>query len=156
VQRENGKQTAPADSRPVGPFVHHQALGGRLPKSVAFGGARGDGGRLVRVKSPEKQLDDFIAKYSPEIGMLTRAALAKMRARLPGAIELVYDNYNALAARRAFTFRGRLSCWVRFMKHESSTSARRRRAILETVSKGTDGPRIRRTAQKAAARLASR
>jgi hypothetical protein len=24
-------------------------------------------------------------------------ALAKMRARLPGAVELVYDNYNALA-----------------------------------------------------------
>jgi hypothetical protein len=49
------------------------------------------------VQSPEKQLDGFIAKYSPDIGALARAALAKMRARLPGAIELVYDNYNALA-----------------------------------------------------------
>jgi hypothetical protein len=28
---------------------------------------------------------------------LARAVLAKMRARLPGAVELVYDNYNALA-----------------------------------------------------------
>lgn len=48
-------------------------------------------------KAPEKQLAGFIARYTPEIGALAQAALAKMRARLPGAIELVYDNYNALA-----------------------------------------------------------
>ena len=48
-------------------------------------------------KAPEEQLAGFIAKYTPEIGDTARAALAKMRARLPGAIELVYDNYNALA-----------------------------------------------------------
>ncbi len=47
--------------------------------------------------SSEEQLAGFIAKYTPEIGTLAYAALAKMRARLPGAIELVYDNYNALA-----------------------------------------------------------
>lgn len=47
--------------------------------------------------SPEKQLAGFIAKYAPEIGALAEAALTKMRKRLPGAIELVYDNYNALA-----------------------------------------------------------
>jgi hypothetical protein len=47
--------------------------------------------------SPEKQLAGFIAKYTPDIGALARAALAKMRARLPGAVVLVYDNYNALA-----------------------------------------------------------
>jgi hypothetical protein len=51
----------------------------------------------MKAKSPDQQLDGFIAKYSPEIGALARAALAKMRARLPGAIELIYDNYNALA-----------------------------------------------------------
>src|SRR5215470_126999 len=48
-------------------------------------------------KTPEEQLAGFIAKYTPEIGDMARATLAKMRARLPGAIELVYDNYNALA-----------------------------------------------------------
>ncbi len=48
-------------------------------------------------KTPEEQLAGFIARYTPEIGDIARAALAKMRARLPGAIELVYDNYNALA-----------------------------------------------------------
>jgi hypothetical protein len=47
--------------------------------------------------SPEKQLAGFIARFTPEVGALARASLGKMRARLPGAIELVYDNYNALA-----------------------------------------------------------
>ena len=42
------------------------------------------------------RLDRFLAKYSPDIAALARAALAKMRARLPGAVEMVYDNYNAL------------------------------------------------------------
>ncbi len=51
----------------------------------------------MRDKSPEERLAGFIAKYTPEIGAWARAALAKMRARLPGAVELVYDNYNALA-----------------------------------------------------------
>ena len=53
--------------------------------------------RSMKVKSPEDELAGFIAKYAPEIGALAREALEKMRARLPGAVELVYDNYNALA-----------------------------------------------------------
>jgi len=51
----------------------------------------------MKPKSPERQLEGFIVKYAPRIAALARAALEKMRARLPGAIELVYDNYNALA-----------------------------------------------------------
>ena len=47
--------------------------------------------------SPEAQLAGFLAKYSPEIEALAKAARKKMRARLKGANELVYDNYNALA-----------------------------------------------------------
>lgn len=47
--------------------------------------------------SPEEQLEGFLAKYTPEIGDFARAALAKLRARLPHSIEIVYDNYNALA-----------------------------------------------------------
>ncbi|MES1198981.1 MAG: DUF1801 domain-containing protein [Pseudomonadota bacterium] len=46
--------------------------------------------------SPQKQLDGFIEKYTPAIAKLTRAALKTMRARLPSATQLVYDNYNAL------------------------------------------------------------
>src|SRR5262249_1026504 len=45
---------------------------------------------------PEKQLAKFMARYSAEIIATAEEALKKMRKRLPGAIELVYDNYNAL------------------------------------------------------------
>ena len=47
--------------------------------------------------SPAKQLDTFLDKFTPEIAAEARVALRRMRARLPGAQELVYDNYNALA-----------------------------------------------------------
>jgi hypothetical protein len=53
--------------------------------------------RSVKDKTPEKQLAGFIAKFAPEIEASARAVLAKMRQRLPGAVQLVYDNYNALA-----------------------------------------------------------
>lgn len=51
---------------------------------------------MKRTDSPEAQLEGFIAKYTPEIAGLAKAALVKMRKRLPGAMEMVYDNYNAL------------------------------------------------------------
>ena len=47
--------------------------------------------------SPAKQVAGFIAKFDPSIAKLTRAARAVLRKRFPTAIELVYDNYNALA-----------------------------------------------------------
>jgi hypothetical protein len=47
--------------------------------------------------TPEAQLDEFLAKFTPDVEARARAALEKMRARLPGAVQLVYDNYNALA-----------------------------------------------------------
>jgi hypothetical protein len=53
--------------------------------------------RAVRSDSPQGRLDGFIDKFTPEIAALARECLAKMRARLPGAVQLVYDNYNALA-----------------------------------------------------------
>jgi hypothetical protein len=46
--------------------------------------------------APQKQVGSFLAKYAPQMEKLARAALAKMRKRLPNAIEFVYDNYNAL------------------------------------------------------------
>lgn len=46
---------------------------------------------------PEAQLEGFIAKFSDEVADKVRACRAIMRRRLPGALELVYDNYNALA-----------------------------------------------------------
>jgi hypothetical protein len=51
---------------------------------------------LKRTESPEAQLEKFLAKYTPEMAGLAKAILVKMRKRLPGAVEMVYDNYNAL------------------------------------------------------------
>lgn len=44
----------------------------------------------------QAQLDGFITKYTPEVVADARAALALLTARLPTALRLVYDNYNAL------------------------------------------------------------
>ena len=43
-----------------------------------------------------KQLDAFIDRFSPDTARLARAVIQKMRARLPGAVELVYDKRNSL------------------------------------------------------------
>jgi hypothetical protein len=50
----------------------------------------------VKTEPPGRQLAAFLARYSPDIRKKARAAIVKVRARLPGAVELVYDNYNAL------------------------------------------------------------
>jgi hypothetical protein len=44
----------------------------------------------------ERQLSGFIRRYPPAIASLGQAVLNKMRERLPGAVQMVYDNYNAL------------------------------------------------------------
>jgi hypothetical protein len=46
--------------------------------------------------STEALLAKFIGRYTPEVAALAKAVLTKMRARLPGAVQMVYDNYNAL------------------------------------------------------------
>jgi ribosomal protein S20 len=47
--------------------------------------------------TPARQLAAFLNKYDPDIAADARGALAHLRKKLPGAFELVYDNYNALA-----------------------------------------------------------
>lgn len=54
-------------------------------------------GRTGRVATPENQLASFIAKYTPEVAALAEAILNRMRKLYPTAVEIVYDNYNALA-----------------------------------------------------------
>lgn len=49
-----------------------------------------------RTPSPAQKLAAFMSKFSPEVRAVAKAALARMRERLPGATELVYDNYYAL------------------------------------------------------------
>src|SRR5262245_3141039 len=47
--------------------------------------------------NPRAQLDAFLARFTPELAKSTKAVLGATRKRCPGALELVYDNYNALA-----------------------------------------------------------
>jgi hypothetical protein len=46
--------------------------------------------------SPQSQLNHFLAKYTPAMVKESKASLVRMRRQVPGAVELVYDNYNAL------------------------------------------------------------
>lgn len=46
--------------------------------------------------SSSKQIASFLAKYTPATAAAARKARAAMRKRIPGGIEFVYDNYNAL------------------------------------------------------------
>ncbi len=58
-----------------------------------------DGGalRMPATVTPEQQLSSFLDKFTPEVAALAREIRAMMRKRLPSALELIYDNYNALA-----------------------------------------------------------
>jgi hypothetical protein len=53
--------------------------------------------KTTSADSPAKQVAGFIAKFDPSVAKVTRAARSVLRKRFPTAIELVYDNYNALA-----------------------------------------------------------
>jgi hypothetical protein len=46
--------------------------------------------------TPQQQLDAFLAKFTPALVKTARACIRKMRKRLPGAVEIVYDNWNGL------------------------------------------------------------
>jgi hypothetical protein len=46
--------------------------------------------------TPARQWAAFLSKYDPAIARVAKAALARLRKYVPGAVELVYDNYNAL------------------------------------------------------------
>ena len=46
----------------------------------------------------EKRFEGFLAEFEPAIAELGRAAVAWLRARLPGADVMIYDNYNFLVA----------------------------------------------------------
>ena len=44
----------------------------------------------------EEQFDEFLDRFAPDIATQARAVLDRVREFVPGAIELVYDNYHAL------------------------------------------------------------
>ena len=47
-------------------------------------------------ETPARQWAAFLSKYDPAIAKVATAAIARLRKYVPGAVELVYDNYNAL------------------------------------------------------------
>jgi hypothetical protein len=46
--------------------------------------------------TPAAQFATFLARYDPGVAAVAKAALTRLRKYAPGAVELVYDNYNAL------------------------------------------------------------
>jgi hypothetical protein len=48
-------------------------------------------------QTAQQQLNAFLDKFTEDIAAAARASLRLIRKRLPGATEIVYDNYNALA-----------------------------------------------------------
>src|SRR5437660_8538316 len=58
-------------------------------------GSLGMGDRL-RVTGEEAYLDRAIGRYSPEVAATARIALKKLRARFPGARQLVYERQRSL------------------------------------------------------------
>ncbi|HKR09992.1 MAG TPA: hypothetical protein VJS39_12435 [Gemmatimonadaceae bacterium] len=47
-------------------------------------------------KTTSRQIASFLAKYDPRIAADARASRSKLRKIVPGGVEFVYDNYNAL------------------------------------------------------------
>jgi hypothetical protein len=43
-----------------------------------------------------QQFESFLRKYDPAIAREAKRSLAKLRTLIPNAVEMVYDNYNAL------------------------------------------------------------
>src|ERR1019366_3450872 len=50
---------------------------------------------MISLSAPA-QLRTFLAKYTPAMHAEMKAAHAKMRKLVPGAVEMVYDNWNGL------------------------------------------------------------
>jgi hypothetical protein len=46
--------------------------------------------------TPAQRLKTFTDRFTPEVAAVARAARRKLRGLMPGAVEMVYDNYNAL------------------------------------------------------------
>jgi hypothetical protein len=65
-------------------------------RGVSVSGAK-RGAAAASDADARAQLEGFIDKYDRQVATLGRKAFALMRKRLPGALEVVYDNYNALA-----------------------------------------------------------
>ena len=75
----------------IGPAASSLGLG-LAPAAVPSLG-RAD---TVRSVTAESELAGFVAKFAPEMQCRIRGCRAKLEARFPDAIQMVYDNYNFL------------------------------------------------------------
>jgi hypothetical protein len=85
-----GKRTPKQPSPRAAPKV-------RNPRVTPDVRRRSRGPEAQREALARQDLDAFIDRFTPEVAALARRAIARMRKLTPGAVELVYDNYNALA-----------------------------------------------------------
>ena len=44
----------------------------------------------------QQQFEKFLRKYDPAVAAEAKKSLTKLRKLIPNAVEMVYDNYNAL------------------------------------------------------------
>jgi hypothetical protein len=51
----------------------------------------------TRGRSSNSDVEGFVARFDPPVATLVRRCRAALRRRWPTAVELIYDNYNALA-----------------------------------------------------------
>ena len=52
--------------------------------------------KTTAVASPSRQLATFMREYTPAVRKVGETALRALRAQIPGATEMVYNNFNAL------------------------------------------------------------
>lgn len=53
--------------------------------------------KAVEAASPDTRVEAFIARFDAPVAKIARACRSALRKRFPTAMEIVYDNYNALA-----------------------------------------------------------
>jgi hypothetical protein len=139
-----------------------------LVKSVA-GARRAPRTAAAKPPSPSRQFATFLARYSPPLIAVAKGALTRLRRLVPGAVELVYDNYNALvvgfgpserASEAVFSI-ALYPRWVNLFFLQGATladpdgllrgSGTRVRHIVLTDAKVLDDPRVRRLIARALA-----
>jgi hypothetical protein len=67
-----------------------------VPRARAWVRCGAESGRADTVRSltAESELAGFIAKFAPEMQCRIRGCRAKLEARPPDAVQMVYDTYN--------------------------------------------------------------
>jgi hypothetical protein len=84
------------------------------------------------MQTPGARLAGFISKHSPTVAAEGRTALDMLRRLVPGAVELVYDNYNGLVV--GFSASDRSSDAVLARADVPIDPHARRRLVIRSVS----------------------